>query len=230
MKFAQYELCAAEQIPGCNSFIDHVHSFYKVAEDRATETTFAEYDESHELYRQTRLAMKLAHEVNTDKVEIASLRSQIQGIDQDLEGHRQKQASWMGAAAIGSGVAATKGLLENTLGSDATEAKVQKELGNLSDPAHEDELRAIKAQAMLSEMMGDEVIGGYPRDKVLNTYNEISQLAPRASTQPLAMRALLRKNLESNAEPFEAAEIADVEKKISPGPSNIMSKGAHALL
>ena len=44
MKFAEYELCAAEHIPGCNSFLDHVHSFYKVAEDRATATTFAEYD------------------------------------------------------------------------------------------------------------------------------------------------------------------------------------------
>lgn len=88
---------------------------------------------------------------------------------------------------------------------------------DLSDPAHLQELQEIKTRAMLSDMMNnDEVISGYEPDEVLDAYNEIAQLSPRASQQPAVIRPLLRKHLTQGAvEPFEAQQIADIEKTVA---------------
>ena len=88
---------------------------------------------------------------------------------------------------------------------------------DLSDPEHENELRTIQAQTMLQDFLNnDEIIAGYDPDEVMTAYNEISQLSPRASTQPAVIRPLLRKRLTQGAmEPFEAAEMAGIEKTIS---------------
>lgn len=84
----------------------------------------------------------------------------------------------------------------------------------LDDPEHLDELKSIEARAMLNDLLAnDDVVSGFDPQEVSEAYNEIVQLSPSAATQPAVMRPLLRKRLTAGAvEPFEAQQIADVEK------------------
>lgn len=99
---------------------------------------------------------------------------------------------------------------------DSPSELVDTQVSELSDPLHENELRGIQARAMLQDFMSnDEVIAGYDPDEVLTAYNEISQLSPRSATQAAVIRPLLRKRLTAGGiEPFEAAELANVEKTL----------------
>ena len=87
----------------------------------------------------------------------------------------------------------------------------------LGDPSHENELRKIRAQVMLSEMMSDSEnpISGHDPEEVLSAYNELAQLAPRIAEQPAAVQPLLAKRLAGNVEPFEVREIGDIEKSLA---------------
>lgn len=87
----------------------------------------------------------------------------------------------------------------------------------LEDPAHHNELRKIRAHAMLNSMMTDpdDPISGFEPDQVVTAFNEINQLAPRLAEQPAVMRPLLQRRLQGNVQPFEAKEIADIEKGIA---------------
>lgn len=87
---------------------------------------------------------------------------------------------------------------------------------DLEDPKHQNELRKIRAHAMLNSMLTDpdDPISSHDPDSVISAYNEISSLAPRVSEQPAAVRPLLQRRLQGNVQPFEAKEITDIEKGI----------------
>lgn len=116
--------------------------------------------------------------------------------------------------------AALGGLATTTLRPDLfitpTDKLISKYQTKLDEPAHDNEIRAIRARAMLTDFINnDEIISGYPADQVLEAYNNISKLSPRASTQPAVIRPLLRKWLVQGAiEPFEVAEMANIEKTL----------------
>jgi hypothetical protein len=113
-----------------------------------------------------------------------------------------------------AGVAA-KGMLERAVtGGKPEEDRVNSAWMSLEDPAHDAQLRQIRSQAMLADLMNDEVIGSHDPETVLNKYNEIAQMAPRTAMQPIAMRTLLRRHLSGNIEPFEARELAGLEKDL----------------
>ena len=99
--------------------------------------------------------------------------------------------------------------MEALIGGSAEESRVNKVLGQLSSPEHDDELRKIQAQVMLTEMMSDpdNPISEYNPEAVLQAYNDITQLAPRLAEQPAAMQPLLAKRLAGDVEPFEIKEI-----------------------
>jgi hypothetical protein len=96
------------------------------------------------------------------------------------------------------------------------EAKIEQQtLDEVFDPVHEGELQTARTQAMLGEFMSvDPVISAYDEDQVVDAYNQIVQMAPRAARQPAVMRGLLRKMLQQQdaLEPFEAKEMVDIEK------------------
>ena len=105
--------------------------------------------------------------------------------------------------------------LSRSIGSDdAAEREITKVEAKLNAPDHSDELRRIRAQVMLAEMMGDSEnpISEYPPEEVMARYNELAQLAPRISEQSAAMQPLLAKRLAGQTEPFEIKEISDIEK------------------
>ena len=100
---------------------------------------------------------------------------------------------------------------------ESTDAASSAMSDEMADPDHENAIRRIRAQTMLSDLMSnDEVISGYDPNEVLDAYNEVSQLSPMSATQPALVRPWLRKRLSQGAvEPFEAAEMANVEKTLS---------------
>lgn len=102
----------------------------------------------------------------------------------------------------------------------STDELVQGALGELQDPEHESKLRSIKARADLSDFMAhDPQISGYDPEEVLKAYNELSELAPRASAQPAMIRSWLHKRLaQGRLEPFEAGEYARTESMLQANP------------
>jgi len=126
---------------------------------------------------------------------------------------QEKEASFLGAM-LGSG--AVRGVA-STLGSPPDRGNmVQGMADDLADPAHEAQLRQIQTQTMLQDLMNnDEVVSGYDPDTVADAFNEISESMPRASNRVAFVRPLLRKRLTQGAmEPFEAAEMANIEKTL----------------
>jgi hypothetical protein len=144
------------------------------------------------------------------------------------DGSEKAAIGVMGSVLGGALGSQSRGMLDSALSGAPTAGTVEARKGivnDLNDPRHEAELRQIRAQALLSEMMDDDVIGGHSPENVTSAYNEISQLAPQGSMQPLVLRSLLRRHLQGNVEPFEAQEVADIERKVAP-QQNIMGTAA----
>lgn len=94
------------------------------------------------------------------------------------------------------------------------QAMEREALSDILDPTHEAELSKIRIQAMLSDFMAsDPVISTYDPNEVLDVYNQVSEMTPRAAQQPAVMRGLLRKMLQQQdaMEPFEAEQLIKVE-------------------
>lgn len=86
----------------------------------------------------------------------------------------------------------------------------------LEDPAHEARLRAIRAQAVLHDMLAnDEYISSEDPHKVTRLYNEIIKLSPRAADQPMLMRALVRRYLaQGQVDPHDVDQLVGIETKM----------------
>ena len=133
-----------------------------------------------------------------------------------------KQAGLFGGALAGGLMGATGRMLSDSAKGPEMEELVSSKLQELEDPDHEAQLKQIQTQAMLADLMSnDEVIGGADPESVADAYNEISQLAPRAASQPMAMRALLRRHLQGNIEPFEIADTAKLENSLMKNESPV---------
>lgn len=132
-----------------------------------------------------------------------------------LTGGPSKEGSFL-EFAVGSGLG--KGLSDLLSGATAkpTDKLLQDKVTELEDPNHDAALRSVQSQAMVTDFLAnDPVISGFDPDEVMQAVNEISQVSPRASTQPALMRPLLRRRLSAGGiEPFEAAEIANLEKTL----------------
>lgn len=92
--------------------------------------------------------------------------------------------------------------------------KIENQINELDSPEHINELRKIKAQTVLTQLMSDpdNPVSGYDPEEVLSAYNEMVQLSPRLADQPAAIGPLLNKRLVGNTEPFEVGETLKLEK------------------
>jgi len=127
-----------------------------------------------------------------------------------------KDAGMLGSMLAGASAAAGANAMRGAT-PKPTEDLVSRSQSELADPGHQNALREIEAQTMLSDFLNnDEVLSGYDPEEVLQAYNEVVSLSPHASTQPAVMRPLLRKRLaQGSYEPFEAQQIADIEKSVA---------------
>lgn len=83
----------------------------------------------------------------------------------------------------------------------------------LTDPGHEQDLRNIRSQAMLSGLLAnDPIISSYDPNEAITAFNEISEMSPRAADKQLLMQTLLRKRLQQGAlDPFEVDQMLSME-------------------
>jgi hypothetical protein len=131
-----------------------------------------------------------------------------------------------GALMRSMGVVGSAGLGSTSLAKTPSELSTSM-ADDLDDPVHDDELRKIQARAMMQDlMMNDEVIAGYDPAEVMDAYNEITKVTPRSAAQKAIIRPLLRKRLtQGSIEPFEAAEMVNIEKNL--GPQQSFGGGQH---
>ncbi len=147
------------------------------------------------------------HVFDDTDAEIAAVRRAAAG--------RQKQAV-INSPAFGAFLGNSVGRIVGD-GPKSKNELIEDEWLDLEDPKHQNEMRRIKAHAMLNGMLTDpdSPISGHDPDEVLAAYNEISSLAPRVAEQPAAIRPILARKLHGNVQPFEAKEVTDIEKGIA---------------
>lgn len=105
------------------------------------------------------------------------------------------------------------------------DANVRAYMLALDDPAHEQKLQAIRARTVLERLMAtDPVLRGYPQDEVVNAFNQLSQSAPSAVTQPLYVQSMLRRYLgQSNA-----LDVDDVRSNIMAPQKDLLEQRMRA--
>ncbi len=134
----------------------------------------------------------------------------------DNQSQTKEAAGLLGLSLAGFMGGSARGMAEK-IAPKSQEDLVQDKLQELGSPEHEDKLRSIRMQTMIHEMMvGDPVISGYDSEAVMEAYNHLSEVAPRAMQQRVMAQALIRKYLEqaSAIDPFDVDQLLDVEGKI----------------
>lgn len=142
--------------------------------------------------------------------------------DADDDRHLAKQAFGEGGGFLSSlmsnaaGTAIGVGIRDKALGAPNPDSLKTDAYRAVTDPGHEARIRSLQAQAGLHDMLAnDEVVSGYQPEDVLRVYNEINQIAPRASTNPMLMRALIRKHLaQGQLDPFDISQLTGIETNL----------------
>ena len=100
-----------------------------------------------------------------------------------------------------------------------TSARVSSMAGELDQPEHQMELKKIRTQAMLSDMMAnDPVISGFDPVEVTTAFNELSQMSPTTASRTAVIRPLLRKRLTGELESFDTEQLAKIDQLLRPAP------------
>jgi len=98
------------------------------------------------------------------------------------------------------------------------EADISEKYLTTLDPEHEAALKAIRAEANLNDLLvNDEVISGYPEDRVTALYNQLAEAAPRATEQRLLLQSYLRRMLQQSdaQEPYETKQLLEEETALA---------------
>lgn len=131
-----------------------------------------------------------------------------------------KEAGVFGGLAGGFGLGAARSMADSA--TQGSEKKVDSQVEELESPDHLNEIRKVKAQTLLTQLMSDpeSPLSQHDPEEVLTAYNELVQMSPRLADQPSAIGPLLNKRLMGNTEPFEVGETINLEKglKDTQGP------------
>jgi hypothetical protein len=122
--------------------------------------------------------------------------------------------------ASGAGLGLARNLSES-LG-HGHEKDVERQINKLDSPEHINELRKIRAQTVLTQLMSDpdNPLSQYDPEDVLSKYNEMVQLSPRLADQSGGIGPLLNKRMIGNTEPFEVAELLKMENSLKDTQSS----------
>jgi len=86
---------------------------------------------------------------------------------------------------------------------------------SIFDPAHEAKLRSIRTRLVINDMISnDPVLSAYPPEQVFNAYNELARIAPGISNEPVVIRSLIGRTLQTGGrmEQNEIKQLLDTEK------------------
>ncbi len=127
----------------------------------------------------------------------------------------EKEAKFGGIPFSGA-IGATAGYIAGGLKDPSDSSRLRSSLDQLTDPNHEGELRKIRAQSTLQDLLlNDQHISGYDPQDALDAYNDIVSMAPRAQDQKLLLQSLMRRRLTQGAlDPFEVDQLLGMEGKL----------------
>ena len=84
------------------------------------------------------------------------------------------------------------------------------EVESLVTPKHEGMIRQLRVKVMLNDMISnDPVVSAYPPEDVFGAYNQIAAMVPDLSAEPILMRSLVARMLQSGNR-LEAHEVSDL--------------------
>jgi hypothetical protein len=89
--------------------------------------------------------------------------------------------------------------------------------GDFESAGHANNLRKIDAEVLLNDMLNnDETLAAYPREEVLNAYNQISELGPRLATHSLTMRPLMHKMMSQGGrlDPHDVEQLIGLDSQL----------------
>jgi hypothetical protein len=118
---------------------------------------------------------------------------------------------YIGGAAGGK----AQDVASSVFGLDADPSKEKlKAYQSLTAPEHELELKNIRAQATLHDLMAnDPVVSGYDSQEVATAFNDIASAAPNIVESPAVLQAVLRKRLEAGQfADFDVKQLLDMDK------------------
>ena len=125
---------------------------------------------------------------------------------------KEKVASIWSGLAGGLGLSAGKSILSHD---DEAEdkAKIESNISKLESPSHMNDLRKVRAQTGLVQLLYDpsSPLSKYDKDEVLQVYNDIIQTTPSLADQPAAIGPILNRRMLGNTEPFEITEMINIE-------------------
>jgi hypothetical protein len=100
---------------------------------------------------------------------------------------------------------------------DEHEALVRKKVEDIASPAHDAKLRAIQIQTLLHNLIySDPIIGSYPPETVMQSYNALSEMAPRAMGRYAMAQSMLRKHLaQGTMDPFDLDQLVHTEQRMT---------------
>jgi len=141
----------------------------------------------------------------------------------------EKTAGQAAGFLAGMGIPAAKDMIGNVVSTlvPPPEKLVQRDLAKLTDPEHESELRAIRAHATVNDLVtNDPVISSYDPQEAIQAFNDVTQLAPRATDQRLLLQALMQKRLtQESLDPFELVQLCEMETKLRSRDEGINPPG-----
>lgn len=150
------------------------------------------------------------------------------------DGSGQKSASLLGGLAFGAGGGVAKSIADAA--SQNSAKQLEEQVKELESPEHLNELRKIRAQTVLTQLLSDpeSPLSKYDPEEVLTTYNDLVQFSPRLADQPSAIAPLLNKRLMGNTEPFEIGEQLKLEQGLKAvqdqkSPTDLMQNEASIL-
>jgi hypothetical protein len=106
----------------------------------------------------------------------------------------------------------TWAMIRGTPPEDKAKQRQQSLSELLNSPLHNLKLQRIQWQALLHDMMTDDVIGSYEPAHIAKAFREIVNAAPQAAKQPALLRALMRRRLaQGMLDTYEALETARID-------------------
>jgi hypothetical protein len=123
-----------------------------------------------------------------------------------------KNAGILGGILSAGAFGATRSTMDSLR--EDEDRKLEKYVTELDSPDHLNQLRNVRAQTILAELMSDpdNPISSYDPEQVAREYNNIVEMSPRLADQPSVVSSLLNKRLVGNVEPFELAETLKLEE------------------
>jgi len=89
----------------------------------------------------------------------------------------------------------------------------------LNDPSHQQEIRKLKAEMMLNDIMSrDEILASYSPLEVANAYEDLASSAPALVNNRAMLQTNLKRMLHGNLMPADAKDIVEANREVESKP------------